>query len=73
MLEQLPKYIVNKHGDKMPILFRYSISLEKWICGYGNPRRLSKQHLEENKIYIGFGDTIEEATNDLLNKIKTWK
>lgn len=50
---------------KAGLTFYYSVTLRKWIVGYG---QLSSKKVKNRPHFYGIGTTIEEALQDKINK-----
>lgn len=68
-LELFPTSIKETEKDRAGFCLRFSVSHNKWLVGYGLGR-LKKY--ERNKDQIGSGDTIREALENMVGKIKDY-
>lgn len=68
-LEFFPKEIQETTQQKAGLIIRYSSSRNKWLVGYGLMRAKRYEH---HKNQVGIGDTIKEALEDLVEKIKKY-
>lgn len=68
-LEFFPKEIQETKNQLAGFSMRYSTSRKKWLVGYGMSRTKRYEH---NKNQMGCGDTLQEAIEDLVEKIKQY-
>jgi hypothetical protein len=69
LLDIFPKFIQETQNDKAGFFIRYSTSRDKWLVAYGTQRAKRYEHHQEQ---VGCGDTIQQALEDMVVKIKKY-
>lgn len=64
-----PKEIQETPSDKAGLILRFSVTRNKWLVGYGMQRAKRYEH---HKNQVGLGDSVKEALDDLVEKIKKY-
>ena len=67
---QIPKYRYDDNNKTCKgFNVKYSFTMKKWVAGFDINRKSLKQKISDiSKGYLGWGNTIDEAIKDFINR-----